>query len=362
MRITIDVQPLLGKKSGVGYYIHGLIQGLADVDDKNSYQLALFDFRSRAHGIELPGPNFRIKRSWIPGRLASFVWKKMKAPAYEFYFGDSDIVHFPNFIIRPIRKGKKIATIHDVSFLRLPQYAEPKNLAFLKGFIEETVKIADEIIVDSEFSRREVLSLFNIPQEKVHAIHLGIGREFRPGRVAKKRMLLFVGTLEPRKNIPGLIRAYERFVQRTGLSEYELVIAGMKGWLYQGILECVEKSPYRAGIKLLDYVSDELLLSLYQSAALFVYPSFYEGFGLPPLEAMACGIPVVSSKTGSLPEVLGDGAHYADPEDIEGLSIEIEKLLLDEKRRKETIDRGLEQVKKYRWDIAARKTIKVYSR
>src|SRR5574341_559035 len=164
MKITIDAQPLLGQKAGVGYYIWGLIHGLAKIDEKNQYQLSIFDFKRRSSRIPLPGSNFKIKKSYIPGRLVSLIWKKYSWLPYNFFFGDSDVYHFPNFVIRPLKKGRKVVTIHDVSFLRYPQFTEPKNLMFLKSKIEESLELADEIIVDSFFTKEELLSFLRIPQ------------------------------------------------------------------------------------------------------------------------------------------------------------------------------------------------------
>lgn len=362
MKITIDAQPLLGQKCGVGYYISGLVHGLGQIDKKNEYRLSIFDFKRRASKIALPGPNFKIQKSLIPGRLASLVWKKYSWPSYNSFFGVSDVYHFPNFIIRPLKKGKKVVTIHDVSFLRHPEFTEPKNLRFLNSKIKETVGLADRIIVDSSFTKNELLSFFKMPEERVHVVHLGLDSRFIPSSVEKKPIILFVGTIEPRKNLKTLFKAFEIFLDRTKRFDFTLLIAGMKGWLYDGIFKSLENNLHRDKIKFLDYVSEEELPSLYQTASLFVYPSFYEGFGLPPLEAMACGIPVISSKSGSLPEVLGNAAEWMDSSDVGGLALAIEKILDNASISDAYVRKGIEQVKQFRWERAAEETVKIYHR
>lgn len=362
MKITIDIQPLLGKKSGVGFYISGLVEGLAQIDPKNQYQLSFFDFKNRQDLIYLPSSNFKRKKSFMPGRLASLLWKKSSIPSYNFFFGDSDIFHFPNFVLRPIRRGKAVVTIHDVSFLRFPEYTEPKNLKFLTAKIEETVFQSEKIIVDSNFTKSELLSFFKIDPSRVHPIHLGVDPRFQPSLSLDKnsKEILFVGNIEPRKNLPTLFKAFEIFCQKMNSSEYRLTLAGMRGWLYEETFRCLEKCTRKNQIRLLDYVSDADLVRLYQQAHVFVYPSFYEGFGLPPLEAMASATPVISAHSGSLPEVLGDAAQWINPNDAQDLARAIERLISDQEYRQELIKRGLRQVQNFKWEKAARETLHVY--
>ncbi len=361
MNITMDVQPLLGRKSGVGFYIWGLIHALSQIDSKNQYHLAFFDFKNRQHVIPDLAANFKKRKSVIPGRMVSALWKKLKFPSYDFFFGKADLFHFPNFIIRPIREGKTIATIHDVSFLRFPQYTEPKNLKFLTDKIEETVLRANQIIVDSEFTKSELLSFFKIDSTRVHSIHLGIDSHFQPSlnHEASKK-ILFVGTIEPRKNLTHLFKAFDLFTERMKEQNYQLIIAGMKGWLYEETFRSLEKCKSKERIHLLNYVDDHQLIQLYQEADLFVYPSFYEGFGLPPLEAMASGVPVIAAKRGSLGEVLGEAPAWIEPEDIEGLAKNMERVLCDQEYKQMLIAKGLLQAKKFNWKTTAEQTLDVY--
>jgi len=363
MKITIDVQPVLGKKSGVGQYISGLIYGLGEVDHQNSYFLSFFDFKRRGSMLSLPGSNFVHRKCFLPGRAVSILWKKFAWPSYNFFFGESDIFHFPNFIIRPVKRAKKIVTIHDVSFLRFPEYAEPKNLKFLKNEIRKTVEEANHILTDSRFTEEELIYFFPSAKQKVSTVHLGVDARFKPSRVTREKSILFVGNIEPRKNLPNLFKAFEIMKDRhRELSAYKITIAGMKGWLYEGIFKALENNKYKTDIHFLDYVPDEKLPELYAKASVFVYPSFYEGFGLPPLEAMACGTPVISARKASLPEILGDAVVWIDPNEPESISDALKRVLLDGALREELIKKGAEQSSKFQWRKTAAETLEIYKR
>ncbi len=360
-KISIDVQPLLGKKCGIGQYIWGLIHGLAQIDHKNLYSLSFFDTKFRSSKIPLPGPNFSRSGYPLPSRVMRKIWLQYHWPYYDSFFRSRDLYHFCNFIIPPMRTGKKIATIFDFSFLRYPQFSEPRNLGFLRRGIEKTLQVADEIITISKFTKNESLHFFNIPENKIHAIHLGVHESFKPNiSIQPKKQILFVGTIEPRKNLETLLKAFELFVQKNEFADFKLVLAGMKGWLCDNILSSLEKHPYHHQISLLDYVSDSELPKLYQESMIFVYPSFYEGFGLPPLEAMACGTPVIASEVASLPEILGESAFWINPQEVENIASAFEKLAQNPSLRKELIQKGFEQVKNFSWEKTAEKTLKVY--
>lgn len=363
MKITIDVQPLLANKSGVGQYIWGLIHGLGQIDSKNSYSLSFFDFKRRGSMVPLPGKNFSFQKCFLPGRAASLSWKTFGRPSYNFFFGESDIFHFPNFVIRPVRQGKKVVTIHDVSFLRLPEFAEPKNLKFLTAQIHSTVAQADQIITDSRFTEEELLHFFPEAKGKTSTIHLGVDSRFKPMPVKQEKIILFVGNIEPRKNLPSLFKAFEILLDRySQLADYKIVIAGMKGWLYEGVFEALGENKYKSKIKFLDFVPDEKLPELYSKASVFVYPSFYEGFGLPPLEAMSCGIPVISARKASLPEVLGDAAIWIDPDQPESITHALKDVLLDELKMQSLKNKGLAQAAKFHWSRTAQETLKIYEK
>lgn len=361
-RISIDVQPLLGNKCGIGQYIWNMVHGLAKVDTKNSYYLSFFDTKFRSGKVPVPGVNFFKSRSFIPPRLMRKIWLSYDWPNYDFFFGKRDLYHFANFIIPPMMSGRTIATIHDLSFMRFPEFTLPRTLGYLRRNIESTLNSADAILVDSHFTREELVHFFKVPEQKVHVVHLAMGDSFKPQAVPIKKQILFVGTLEPRKNLPVLFKAFELFLNRMKDAEFRLVIAGMKGWLCDEIYQSLEKNVYKDKIILSDFVPDEALPQLYAESAVFVYPSLYEGFGIPILEAMASGTPVIASRTASLPEIGGDAAFWIDPKDAEGLANAIQRVVNDQELRKNLIHKGREQAEKFSWEKTARETLDVYQK
>jgi glycosyltransferase involved in cell wall biosynthesis len=260
-----------------------------------------------------------------------------------------------------------VVTIHDTSFLRFPEFAEPRNLRYLTARIRETAARADAVITDSRFSAGEIRERLPVQPERLFPIHLGVSPAFcsEPSPTVDETLralqltrpyLLTVGTLEPRKNIPFLIEVFERMTGFDGT----WVLAGMRGWKYEPILERIIRSPRSDRIRLLDYVSDAQLPALYAGAELFLFASVYEGFGLPPLEAMACGTPVIASRRGAMPEVLGPAAVLLDAFDADLWAERAGRLLADPAERAERIERGCRRAAQYTWRETARRTWEVY--
>jgi len=368
MHVCLDIQAAIAQRAGVGRYVRRLAEQLGATAGAHRLTLAYFDFKRQGEPFAVPGAVWRPIR-WLPGRAARGLWKTVGWPPFDSLAGRADCFHFPNFILPPLRRGPAVVTIHDVSFLRFPDCAEPANLAFLKARIADTVRRAAAIITDSEFSAQEITSLLNVPSERVFAIHLGIEPEFRdpgPAAVAGLRArlgldrpyLLAVGTIEPRKNLPLLISAFERLNDL----DADLVLAGAPGWRTDGIFERIRSSPRAARIRHLNYVPDADLPALYAGAACLAQPSLYEGFGFPPLEAMACGTPVVASTGGSLPEVLGQAAEIVAAADPEAWAARLRTVLADSALRARLITAGREQAARYRWEDTARRTWAVYER
>jgi alpha-1,3-rhamnosyl/mannosyltransferase len=262
-----------------------------------------------------------------------------------------------------------VVTIHDASFARFPEFAEARNLRYLRARIPHTVRRADAIITDSRFSAQEVQDAFGADPSKVFAVYPGVGPEMRPadpGAMARARALLgfdgpyllAVGTIEPRKNLPFLVSVFERLSSFDG----RLIVAGMPGWRCEPILERMRTSPRASRIRYVQYVPDDVLPALYSGASLFLFPSLYEGFGFPPLEAMACRTPVISSTGGSLAEVLSSGAILLKDYDEELWAERIQSVLSDASLRERMAAQGAAQAARYRWEDTARRTWEIYEK
>jgi len=366
LKICIDIQPAIAQRAGVGHYTRSLVEHLGAFRENDTVRLFYFDFQRRGVSFSTPGMEHKAVH-WCPGRLAQQCWKRLQRPPFDWLAGQADVYHFPNFIIPPLAAGRTIVTIHDVSFLRYPEFAESRNLAWLSTRISDTVQRANAIITDSRFSAQEIIEHLSAQPEKVFPIHLGISNRLSPPdadhvELFRRKMsldrpyLLTVGTLEPRKNLEFLITVFEHMTGFDG----RLVLAGMRGWKYESILNRMKNSTRAGDIQYLEYVSDEDLPFLYGGAELFLFPSIYEGFGLPPLEAMSCGTAVIASSAGPLPEVLGDGALLIHDFDAERWASEAMNIISDTSLKKTWIDKGHRQAAHYTWQETARKTWEIY--
>lgn len=362
----MDVQAAVSQRAGVGRYTQKLVQHMDATLAGDRLVLFSFDFARRGQRLQSGAAEERVVR-WCPGRVAQWLWKHGQGPAFDRFAGAADVYHFPNFVLPPLRRGRSVVTVHDMSFLRYPQFAEPANLAYLRKRIGDTVSRADMMITDSRFSADEIVALLNVAPERVRPIHLGVSPEFcppGPGVVRqvlktaglRRPYLLTVGTVEPRKNIPFLIDLFESLTEYDGL----LVVAGAPGWHVGPILERIETSPRSADIVRLDYVPDAQLPGLYAGADAFLCASYYEGFGFPPLEAMACGTPAVCSARGSLREVLSGGAVLLDVFDVDAWRASLRRVLEDGDYRNTLTAAGRRRASEFTWQKTARETVRVY--
>ena len=369
MKVCMDIQAALGQRGGVGRYVRELLAHLGP--EAGTDELSAFYFDFKRTGLETPPSGLELRAChWLPGRVAQAAWKRIGFPPYDWLAGQADIYHFPNFIRPPLSRGRRsVVTIHDVSFLRLPETTEEKNLAWLTAEIHRTVERADAIITDSQFSAREIVELLKVPEDKVVPVWLGLP-EFGPvpappeaERIRRELgldnpFLLMVGTIEPRKNIPFLVKVYEALHDFDG----DLVVVGGWGWKTEATRRAIADSPRRNGIRVLNHVDDRQLSAVYAGASVFVYPTRYEGFGFPPLEAMARGTPVVSARNSSLPEVLGQAAEWVDGYNADDWAATIRAVLDDEARAAQLRSAGFAQAQKFSWAETARQTWAVYRR
>lgn len=376
MRIAIDYTPALHQGAGIGRYTRELIAALARIDAHNQYILFCAGAEPGLQGANLPDlpANFMLRATRISPRWLTIGWHRLRLPwPAEQLTGECDIFHSPDFALPPLRHARGVVTVHDLSFLRLPQCAEPSLRAFLERAVPRALSRAAHVLADSDNTRRDLIELLAIPPEKISVVPAGVASHFRPVRnvlqLAEVRaryqlpqwFILSVGTLEPRKNFPRLISAFARLRRHTGLP-HELVIVGSQGWLFQDIYERVAKEGLEELVHFTGFVVDQDLPALYTLADLMVYPSLYEGFGLPPLEAMACGTPVVASNNSSLPETLGNAALLVDAEDVEALADAMARVLGNANLRARLSDLGRAQAARYTWENAARALLAAYQK
>ncbi|NLE76028.1 MAG: glycosyltransferase family 4 protein [Chloroflexi bacterium] len=317
---------------------------------------------SNARLLELPlGPRWLAR------------WQRWRLPLpLRALVGPWDLFHSPDFVLPRLGRGRTLVTVHDLSFLQTPQFAEPRLRAYLAKAVPAAVQQADLVLADSAQTKADLEALLGVPPAKVRVLHAacpsGLARVTDPKTLSEARQrlglppayILSLGTLEPRKNFEGLIHAYAELLRAEPARPQHLVLVGRPGWLYQGIFRAVEETGLPDRVHILSDVTDADLPAVYSLADLFAFPSWYEGFGLPPLEAMACGVPVVASNRGSLGEVLGGGAEVVTPEDPAGIAESMARLLDDPARRAALVEAGLQQAAQFSWERSAGELLKLY--
>jgi glycosyltransferase involved in cell wall biosynthesis len=370
MRIGLNYTAALRQQAGIGRYTRGLVSALARLDPHNQYTLVV----TRDSPLEkLPAlpENYRLKVLPLSERLLTILWHRLYLPlAVDIWAGPLELFHSPDFVLPPLYKAPGLLTVHDLSFLKHPAGATPRLRNWLNRVVPHSVARAQHILADSYSTQQDLEALLGVPPAKISVVGAGVEPRFRPVTDARvlaevrqkyslpERFILSLGTLEPRKNFEGLIEAFNRLP--TDLAELHLVIAGGKGWLYEPIFAAAAQSPLAERIHLTGFISDEDLPALYTLAYLFAYPSHYEGFGIPVLEAMACGAPVVTADNSSLPEVAGEAALLVPATNIEALAQAIYRLGADQALREHCVRAGFQQAQKFTWEGAAQKLLAVY--
>jgi glycosyltransferase involved in cell wall biosynthesis len=347
------------------------LEGLSAIDAENEYLLySYLDFPDAPQPLLSHKPNFSLRRLPLEGEHWERMWYGADLPPKEALEA-VDVLHSTFFNAPKEHYGALVVTIYDVSFVLQPQFhIEANRLHCLQGTLNAAL-YADRIIAISMQTKQDLMDYFSIPAERIRLIHAAPSKIYSPERNVKvirgtlerfgifRNFILFVGSLEPRKNLKTLLQAYARYRQRYS-SEELLVVAGGKGWLNDDLSQVVAEFGITDCVKFLGYIEEADLRVLYSAAKLFVYPSIYEGFGLPPLEAMACGAPVITSNTSALPEVVGDAATVIDPHDSEELCQAMRMVLGNSSRRSKMRQQGLERAKRFSWERAARETLAVY--
>jgi glycosyltransferase involved in cell wall biosynthesis len=371
MRVAIDLTALQSEATGVDNYLTHLVSSLGQVDRANHYRIYVnYEDRDLFDG-RLPR-NFAVIPFSFRPRAARLLFQQMALPAAARGW-NADVVHSPSFIM-PLYRGRQrhVLTIYDMTFFTLPEcHTALRRSVFYRQALLRSIRRADLITVPSRFTREQILELVqDVPAGRIRLVIPGIGEEFRVHdsetvRRERRRLglpesyILHVGTIEPRKNLLRLVEAFQRLVAQVG-TDIHLVLAGRLGWSYAELLSRLKAPELSGRIHAPGYVPQAELPWYYAGAKLFVYPSLQEGFGFPPLEAMACGVPTISSLSTSLTENLRGAAELVPPDDVEALAAAMIRLLQDERRRDERKRQGLERAARYRWSETARQTLDCY--
>jgi glycosyltransferase involved in cell wall biosynthesis len=368
MRIAIDIRNMVFSRAGISKYTENLIRSLAGIDQSNEYVL-LSNTKSRRDWSKFSNVSEKVIRLPNVGRFTEKFWEEALLPVE---LKKADIFHSPRFMLPKKKVCKYIDTIHDLAFKRYPELFTEQTFSYVNDWVERAVKKADKIIAISNNTKKDLIDLFNAKADRIEVIYLGVDHAFCPVDSndpltetrnkygLPEKFILFVGTIEPRKNLKRLIEAFYEF-RKDASNQHALIIAGGRGWQYSEIFKSVEKLGLDKHVIFLDYIPEQDLPLIYNAADLFVYPSLYEGFGLPVLEAMACGVPVVTSDTSSLPEITQDAAVLVHPLDTHALAKAMENVLKDRDLMLKMRDKGLKRASQFCWSETAKKTLQVYS-
>ncbi|MGE5327870.1 MAG: glycosyltransferase family 4 protein [Thiobacillus sp.] len=377
LKIFIDAEVLVTPHfSGIGHYTLELLRGLDHaLDSRDDIKVVLLVYFRNYSKIKKYGfKNITYRKSPFPMRVNNYLKIHNLQFFYDLFFGRA-IYLFPNYTSWPLLFSKSVPIIYDLSFEYHPHYVEPNNQRFLSSGVRKSVERSNRIVTISTNSKNEIIEFYKVPGQKVDIIYPGVDQTelFRwpENEIAKVKArygvfgkyILFVGNIEPRKNLKNLLLAYEKLDKKTR-KKYSILLVGARGWLDDEIFEIIERLRLDGNLiqQPTQHVEDKDRAALYSGASLFVYPSRYEGFGIPPLEAMACGVPAITSDNSSLPEAVGDAAIKVSAESVDDLTNAMNNVLKDETLRDQLIDKGYKQIHKYSWDREAEKLIETFKK
>ncbi|MEF2639472.1 MAG: glycosyltransferase family 1 protein [Lachnospiraceae bacterium] len=379
MKVSFDAQLLLeAQKTGIGWMADRLLREMRRIDPKMDLQLNYFQLRDYKNGTpeamkEYLDLGFREKRAFCSYSLYKMLWNWIPYPYSSFFGKDSDISFFFNYYIPPGVKGKPVTVFHDMGYKAFPETVRKRTMMMLNANMEKACRRAEKIITVSQFTKDETNKYLGVDPDRMVVMHLGVNHEvFRPG-CPKERIdavrakyhlpeeyLLYLGTLEPRKNIVRMINAYAK-AQAEEPSVPVLVLAGRKGWMYDEIFARVKELKLEEKIIFTGYIDADEPPVLLNGALAFLFPSLYEGFGIPPLEAMACGTPVLTANAASLPEVVGTAGILADPYSEDEIADGILKLCRDRALREKLSKDGIERAAGFTWEKGAEILLDVFA-
>jgi len=368
MKIGIDARLLERKMTGIGRYLAGILKYISKVDKDNEYFLfsigRLKDYEEKGFKVVFPG-----KKNLISSKVYSPIWLNFVLPKFlEKY--KIDLFFEPNHFL-PIRniKSKSVIVVHDLFHKIEKSYHPFYYREYVNLFLPRSIRKSDAIIAVSENTKKDIIKFYNVSDEKIHVIYEAADEVFRPrdlnveqktGLISKydlpENFILYVGAIENRKNIMGILKIGD--ILQKLKKDIRIVLIGGPGFGFQQICQEIKK---RKNIYWLNYVENKDLPYIYNLAKIFLFPSFYEGFGLPPLEAMQSGVPVLASNTSSLPEVVGEGGMMHDPKDYEGFVKDIIKLLKDKNFYDKTRNKGINQAKKFNWEETSKQIVAIFN-
>ena len=372
VRVCVDYSPVANCGTGLGRYAEKLGRHLLERDDVETSFYAATVTPERLPGYA--APRLRARWAWNTRRWRfSVLLAHLLRLRFDRHFPGVDVVHCTEHLLVPLSRVPAVLTVHDVVYLTHPEGHLPWNHRFLSLAMPIFVRRARAIIAVSEYTRQEVVSLLHADPGRVHVIHEGVDDRFQPVREpealaavrARYRLqapfILFVGAIEPRKKLPLLLRAFAALCREPGF-EHQLVIAGGKGWLYGDVFATAAELGLGERCIFTGHVPDELLPALYSAADVYAHPAHYEGFGLTPLEAMACATPVVASDATSLPEVVGQAGLLVPSHDEGAWAEALRRLATDRALHERLAADGLARARRFRWEETARRTVQVYTR
>ncbi len=367
MRIGIDATAVPPQRTGAGNYIFNLIQALARFDRSNDY--VVFGKGAHEEELDLTGSTVRFVRREFPGRGARLAWEQVGLPR-QARAHRLDVLHSPHYTMPLRRAARSVVTFCDMTFVLHPDLHQTVKRMFFPTMMRLSARRADRLIAISESTREDLVRMWGVDRARVSTIPLAADAAFRPQSaddiaagcatlgLHAGTYILYVGMLEPRKNVDRLVEAFGRIAG--DLPGVDLVIGGRRGWMYDQIYAQVEALGLHDRVRFTGYVSHESLPALYGGARVFAYPSKYEGFGIPVLEAMSCGTPVITTNVSSMPEVAGDAAVLVPPDDVGALAAALRRVAGDEALRAELSRKGLARAKMFSWQRCARETVAVY--
>lgn len=375
LRIAFDVTPLVGAQTGVATLVNGFLGAL-----RNDSSLRVVPYATTLRGRKKLQETLSTRLFPLPARALRMAWRYVDWPPVEIQTGEIDLVHGMNYTVPPTRSGNAVVSVHDLTFVRFPEHCTSDTLQY-PTLLQRAFRRGAHVHVDSQYVADEVANWSGLSDDRIHVVNPGLTSLLDVVRVAEKAggtsnsdsdplhelgiranqpFILGLGTIEPRKDFPTLVRAFGELASEE--ADLTLVLAGSNGWgiaaLNDAMLELTPGA--RSRVFRLGYITGAQKRALLRQAQVLAYPSIYEGFGLPPLEAMQCGTPVVSSGAGSLVEVLGDAALLVDVGDVHNLAKQLLRVHTDDSLRLELIRRGRERVAMYTWERAGNELAGVY--